>query len=108
MTGIRNYVGSSDWVVGFFPRLFELPLFNIFNHDIGSAGFNGFEQAIANAAETKFISGSHGAALQTENIPSIVSFVIKGEKIDNPKILMRTHPVWLDYLSRMAWIVWLA
>jgi len=32
----------------------------MFNHDIGSAGFNGFEQAIANAAETRFISGSHG------------------------------------------------
>jgi pimeloyl-ACP methyl ester carboxylesterase len=106
--GIRNYVGSKDWVVGLFPRLFELPLFNVFNRDIGSAGFNGFEGSFGNAAETRFINGFHSAALQPSNIQSVVDFIVDGNvsSIDRSIVVPR-HPVLLDYSSRLCWLVWL-
>lgn len=40
---VRNYVGSADWVVALFPKLFELRGFRFLNPDLGSAGYNGFE-----------------------------------------------------------------
>jgi pimeloyl-ACP methyl ester carboxylesterase len=106
--GVRNYVGSKDWVVGLFPRLFELPVFNAVNRDIGSAGFNGFEGSFGNAAETRFISGSHGAALQSANIRSIVDFIINETVSTDPSIVVPSHPTFLDYSSRMCWLVWMA
>src|SRR5208337_2032625 len=60
---IRNYVGSSDWVVGWFPKLFEMWPFSLLNHDIGSAGFDGFIRPLGNELEIKFVQGNHGAAL---------------------------------------------
>jgi pimeloyl-ACP methyl ester carboxylesterase len=104
---VRNYVGSNDWVVGLFPRLFENAPFNAFNRDIGSAGFNGFESSFGNAHETRFINGSHSAALQHANIQSIVDFIINGAVTTDSNIMVRNHPTFLDYASRLCLIVWL-
>lgn len=60
---VRNYVGTEDWVVALFPRLFELPIIAGFGNHIGSAGFNGFDQEkTTNWVENVFyVDGAHGA-----------------------------------------------
>lgn len=63
---IRNIVATSDWVVGWFPRLYEqivkmrlasAPGF----FDLGSAGFLGFADMSLNIA---FVRGAHSAAIK--------------------------------------------
>ena len=105
---VRNYVGSTDWVVALFPKLFELPAFRFLNPDLGSAGFDGFEDGTVKNGETQFILGGHRAALDPRNIPSIVAFILRGERVDVPELTVPKHPLWLDLLSRVCWIVWLA
>ena len=107
ITQVRNYVGSADWVVGLLPRVFELPVFNLFNRDIGSAGFNGFEDGFAASMETRFVQGAHGAALHKDNIPSIVAFITAGTKLDIPKLHSEGHPRTLAVLSNLCWILWI-
>lgn len=105
---IRNYVGSADWVVGWFPKLFELWPFALVNRDIGSAGFDGFIQAIAKENETKYVRGTHSAALQPENISSIVDFIID-EKVTQPPspLFPCARSALMEYSSHVCWIVWL-
>ena len=107
VTGVRNYVGSKDCVVGFLPRLFELPFFRFCNRDIGSAGFNGFESGFVREMETRFIRGGHGAALVPANVPSIVDFVIEGIKNDNSAIFVSRRPGWMQLASNTCWLIWL-
>ena len=105
---IRNYIGASDWVVGWFPRLFELWPFSLLNRDLGSAGFNGFVQARGNELETKYVRGAHSAALAPENIPSIVDFIIDGQPTLPPVPTFTTERSnWMEYSSRACWTVWL-
>lgn len=62
---VRNYVGTEDWVVAFFPRLFELPVVSaLFRNPIGSAGFNGFDREIQQplvVENVRFVRGQHSA-----------------------------------------------
>jgi len=104
---VRNYVGASDWVVGWFPALFEWPLFKLINRDIGSAGFNGFTQAQGNALETKFLKGGHAAALDKRNIDSIIEFIINGKKTDSPELYAPTRSTLMEYSSRLCLGVWI-
>jgi pimeloyl-ACP methyl ester carboxylesterase len=104
---VRNYVGSKDYVVGLFPRLFELSPFNLLNGDIGSAGFNGFEDGSVKAMETQFVRGGHDAALVVENISSIVDFIIHEKKTDIGDLLVCRRPALTTLLSNVCWLVWL-
>ena len=106
LESVRNYVGAGDWVVGLLPRLFELPLFNFFNKDIGSAGFNGFQDGFARPMETQFVKGAHGAALHRDNIQSIVDFVIEGKKTEVESLFAPAHPAVLAFFSNVCWILW--
>lgn len=104
---VRNYVGSEDWVVAIFPRLFELIHWgvNLTYFDVGSAGFNGFQRPneMSDGSwtnfmhETKYIIGKHSAAIEpgkTNMIDSIAAFVINGETLQpndsnsNPKTFL--------------------
>jgi len=104
---VRNYVGSMDWVVGWFPRLFEMWPFSLFNRDIGSAGFDGFIEARGNSLETKYVRGAHSAALVSQNIPSIVDFIINGKPTPPPTAILGDRWTLMDYSSRACWLVWL-
>ncbi|HEV8543588.1 MAG TPA: alpha/beta hydrolase [Verrucomicrobiae bacterium] len=104
---VRNYVGSRDIVVGWFPCLFEKPGFRIFNRDIGSAGFNGFEDGFVQPMETRFVRGGHGAALVKENVPSIVDFIIHGKRTDVASVFVEKQPLALTLSSNVCWLVWL-
>ena len=72
------------------------------------AGFNGFVQARGNALETKYVRGSHGAALVAQNIPSIVDFIINEQPTPPPdEILTNWRSTLMEYSSRACWIIWL-
>lgn len=104
---VRNYVGSRDWVVGWFPALFERPGFNLIYKDIGSAGFDGFTTSEGNALQTKFLNGAHSIALDPRNIGSIVEFIINGKQVDNPDLLNKGGPTWkMEFSSKFCWLIW--
>jgi len=107
ITQVRNYVGSEDWVVGLLARVFELPVFNLLNRDIGSAGFNGFEDGFAASMETRFVRGDHDAALHKDNIPSVVEFITNGTKVDIPKLYSEERSGTLAFFSNVCWIFWI-
>ena len=104
---VRNYVASRDLVVGLFPRFFELPFVAALNPDIGSAGFNGFNDATVRQWQTKFITGGHGAALVPENVPSVVEFIVYGTRKDVAKLCTEKQPGWAEFFSNMCWAVWI-
>jgi len=70
---VRNYVGTQDWVVALFPRLFELPGPSLLGNSIGSAGFNGFddEERVDNV---RYVHGEHGAF--ESRVDEIVGFLL--------------------------------
>ena len=63
VTRVRNYVASDDWVVALFPRLFEQWYLRWVGNDIGSAGYQGFDQIGKQVENIKYIRGSHSAFL---------------------------------------------
>ncbi|OJW24353.1 MAG: hypothetical protein BGO49_05640 [Planctomycetales bacterium 71-10] len=105
---IRNYVGSADWVVGFFPRFFEW----CGSRDVGSAGFNGFLDDGAKDHEVKFVTGGHSCALDPRNYPSIVDFLLfqsdtpEKEAAGTP-YRTKERTAWIYNLSQFCWAVWL-
>jgi pimeloyl-ACP methyl ester carboxylesterase len=103
---VRNYIASSDWVVGLFPRLFEISGFHLINPDLGSAGFNGFRDGFVKDWETRY-AGGHSAALDPRNVESIVDFILTGNKTEVPELLAKTPPGALNFISNICWIVWL-
>jgi pimeloyl-ACP methyl ester carboxylesterase len=105
---VRHYVGGDDAVVGLLPKLFELPLFNLVNRDIGGAGFDGFTDGFLKGKQTYFVRGGHSGALKSDNVESIVAFVMNHEVKDAPSRRMEAHPGWLALLSNVCWIAWLA
>ena len=108
VTNIRNYVGADDLVVGIFPHLFEVDGFHWINPDLGGAGFNGFNENFGKALETKFLKGGHAAALQAENIPGIVSFILQGERVDPDALVVGAQEGGASMLSKLCWLVWIA
>jgi pimeloyl-ACP methyl ester carboxylesterase len=104
---VRNYVAADDLVVAIFPNLFELPLFRFLNADLGSAGFNGFQDGLFKDSETQFIKGGHPAALQRDNVQSVVDFIMDGTKVDADTLFVKERPSYLGYLSQLCWIIWL-
>ncbi len=123
--GVRNYAGSKDWVVAWFPRLFEIWPFTQFGGDIGSAGFNGFtipdRMPLASwtrltndfLRQTIFVKGGHGTAItpEADKLRSIASFVMDPEI---PQILQEPdnvvpHPsrviAALSWAAPLVWFI---
>lgn len=69
---MRNYVGTEDWVVALFPRLFELPVVSLLGNSIGSAGFNGFDDPKVD--NVRFVKGTHSAF--ESRVDEIVTFLL--------------------------------
>jgi pimeloyl-ACP methyl ester carboxylesterase len=107
---VRNYVGADDWVVGLAPKLFELPLFKLLNKDIGSAGFDGFTDGFLRGMETYYVKegprGGHAAALEPDNVASIVDFIINERVTETPTRQIDAHPGMLAFWSSLCWIPW--
>lgn len=76
---VLNYVATADWVVGLFPNTLQ----KIRWQDLGSAGHDGFAET-ANIQQIKYITGTHGAALQEDNWDAIADFVLTGQLTPSP------------------------
>jgi len=112
---VLNFVASSDWVVAWFPKLFQtaLPI-----QDLGSAGHDGFLQGVPAAGQTgppfgrvaqlSYIRGSHSAAIAEANWNAIAAFIVNGSIIEEaPQTLFTRRGAWLVMtLGRLPWIVW--
>lgn len=71
---LRNYQGTTDWVVGLFPRLFELPYLRHVN-DMGTAGFNGFTELPEDRRNFANVTIAGGHSAFQDVIPDIAAFV---------------------------------
>lgn len=84
VNGVLNLVANRDWVVAFFPQLFELiPI-----QDLGSAGHNGFTRVEYNR---KYADGGHGAGIQNDFWDPIAGYVLNqdqhtGDKTDGGSV----------------------
>lgn len=109
VSAIQNYIADRDWVVAIFPRLFELigeitPFKRI--GDIGSAGFHGFMDPIANERQY-VVRGEHSGALVPENHDPIMRFIATGDVIPPAAgIAVKDVDPRVDLLSRLCWVVW--
>lgn len=115
---VRNYVGTRDWVVALFPRLFELWPFAMLKNNLGSAGFGGFDAgggcrdqlptatakspAVDNVC---YIAGEHSAF--EARVSEIVTFLLSGEP-QTPAPDARSGIIpWLLSLPATVCVVWL-
>ncbi len=103
---VLNYVAADDWVVALFPRFFEPPLMRwIFNNDIGSAGFRGFDGQTDAVTQVKYLEGGHSAFLA--RVSEITDFLLpeSGRSFDAKPSLRPDPPWWLRWAS--AWANWI-
>jgi pimeloyl-ACP methyl ester carboxylesterase len=118
---VVNVVASGDWVVAIFPKVFEQfadwlrvqPTTGLL--DIGAAGFRGFQAADdpkGRLVNVEFADGMHGIGVDTEDrakLAAIVSYILDGD--ENQLAVFRNVAApwtWLDVLSNVSWLVWIA
>lgn len=81
---LRNYVAADDWVVAMFPRFFEPEvMWKLLGNDIGSAGFNGFDDVPSGLENVRYITGGHAAFLN--RVHEIAALLLA----DEPKPLVK-------------------
>lgn len=98
---VKNYVGSADWVVAWFPRAFES------GGDIGAAGFNGFQDIPGSGRQVTYVPGGHGAAFDPRNTDSIIRFVMNGVQDDgNYGYMTSSRAACVGWLSKLWPVVW--
>lgn len=68
---IRSYAGTHDWVVAWFPRIFEWPALAWLSNPLGGGGFHGFSDA---RVENVLLTGAHSAFAGHE--ADIVAFLM--------------------------------
>lgn len=102
---VLNLVATSDWVVAFFPKLFQ-----VFGwQDLGSAGHDGFK-AFKNSNglfQVQYLKGQHDAGIKEEEWDFIARFVLKGT-LDTEKIInsVSGRNAIVEFLGRMPYLVW--
>jgi alpha-beta hydrolase superfamily lysophospholipase len=71
-----NFVATGDWVVAFFPKLFQL----FGSKELGSAGHDGFVDfgGDERMREVRFVEGGHDAAIREQLWDVIADFVVSG------------------------------
>lgn len=102
---VLNYVATADWVVAFFPKVFQ-----IFGwQDLGSAGHDGFaawpNQTDGALYQVKYVKGSHNAALQEKYWDEIAQFIVEGTLTDTP--VRDPQGQLIKRLSQAAPLLWL-
>jgi pimeloyl-ACP methyl ester carboxylesterase len=120
---VRNYVGTEDWVVALFPRLFELRPFLWLRNELGSSGFSGFDDGggcekdraspVPSVTNVCYVEGEHSAF--EGRVTEIVDFLVskapsKAAQVPRPPIgwvLNWRVTVWLAWLAITSVIVWI-
>jgi pimeloyl-ACP methyl ester carboxylesterase len=97
---VLNYVATGDWVVAWFPKLFEV----VRIQDLGSAGYDGFHSNNS-LWQVCFVKGDHGAALGEEHWDKIADFIVK-EPAAVPKRNAETQEPWVTIPGLFPPLVW--
>lgn len=107
---VRNDLAAHDWVVAWFPKLFQIirKQFDLnesgfFN--LGSAGFDGFQSDRVNKLQGK-VTGGHSAALAHR--ASIVSYIVNGsvDTLTLDEQAANLGSSMIGFFSNIAWLVW--
>ncbi|MCY7350047.1 MAG: hypothetical protein LH606_05200 [Cytophagaceae bacterium] len=104
VTAIRNYVATSDFIVGIFPGIFELLKLS----DLGSAGHNGFRDTSGKLHAIEFIKGGHNAAISWSNYEPMVNFIISPEIIETSISKESDQNRNVVFFSKINWAVWIS
>jgi pimeloyl-ACP methyl ester carboxylesterase len=102
---VLNFVATGDWVVAFFPKLFQL--FRL--QDIGSAGHDGFaiKQTTPQVYQVTYVKGGHDAAVQEPLWDVIADFVITGKvKVSQIQGTLKKRVFWIELFGRFPPFVW--
>ncbi|RNF85211.1 hypothetical protein [Montanilutibacter psychrotolerans] len=103
---VLNFVASADWVVAFFPKLFQRFRWQ----DLGSAGHDGFDTKTRSngVEEVRYVAGAHSAGIQERCWDWIAEFVING-RADLRQLPGRAESRhWcVEALGRVPWVIWL-
>jgi hypothetical protein len=120
---VRNYVGTQDWVVALFPRLFELRPFLWLKNELGSSGFGGFDAGggcnsnkipvLKSVTNVCYVQGEHSAF--EDRVTEIVDFLLATTPADAVQVqrpflgwvLDSKVTVWLTWLAIMSLVVWI-
>ncbi|MGF1522202.1 MAG: esterase/lipase family protein [Leptolyngbyaceae cyanobacterium] len=115
---VLNFVATGDWVVAFFPKLFQVLRWQ----DLGSAGHDGFkfkENRSGNFIEfdqsrtivqVQYIQGDHGAALKEENWDAIANFILSGQVGQShlPQSLLKNRQeLFIALVGKAPYLVWI-
>ncbi len=108
---VLNYIATADWVVAFFPKLFE----HLRIQDLGSAGHDGFRREDGALAQVRFVKGGHSAALDESYWGDLAAFIVTGRPAEGngeqaPIIKAVAHfplAVWLGIILLLVLLGWL-
>ncbi|MEN1834970.1 alpha/beta hydrolase [Pseudomonas lijiangensis] len=102
---VLNLVATSDWVVAFFPKLFQF----LGWQDLGSAGHDGFKtfKNSNGLFQVQYLKGRHDAGIKEQEWDSIARFVLDG-KLSTKKTInsVPERNVIVEFLGRMPYLVW--
>jgi pimeloyl-ACP methyl ester carboxylesterase len=103
VTNILNYVATADWVVAFFPKVFQI----LRLQDLGAGGHDGFSCSDPALHQLTYLRGQHGAALVEDNWEAIARFVVHGttEIGTGCEIEPRRNRL-VETLGRVPYLVW--
>ena len=103
-----NYVCTDDYVVAWFPRVFE-PFKRM---DLGGAGFHGFKEMNesndpSRLNQVNYVHGGHSAATQEDNWESIGDFLINGTPPTPPTSLYRPQRTLREKIGgKLGIVIW--
>lgn len=105
---VLNFVASRDWVVAFFPKLFQ----DLHLQDLGSAGHDGFIEIQGHKKSSlhqlEYVSGAHSAAIQETVWQTIADFVFDGNiKLGTAPLLEKRRGFLVASLGRVPLLVWI-
>ncbi|MBL0110679.1 MAG: alpha/beta hydrolase [Saprospiraceae bacterium] len=94
ISNVYNMIAAGDWVVGIFPKTLEA----LKIQDMGSGGFDGFKYLKA-SEQYKYISGSHGAAVEERAWEEVSHLVIHGQPSNVSSLVLTKRSEFMKRLS---------
>lgn len=96
---VLNYVATADYVVAWFPRMFN----RVGVRDLGGAGFDGFEVRGAGVHNVEHVVGGHSAALDEQHWTDMAEFVLSG----TPPLARPARSPWQRWAAAvLPFVVW--
>ncbi len=105
INAVLNFVATSDWVVAYFPKLFQV----LGLQDIGSAGHDGFAvtPGAPNIYQVTYVKGGHSAAIQEPLWDAIADFVVTGKAdVASLPSIEKKHTFWIGAFGWFPPVIW--